>query len=54
MCVDGCLCIMSISVCSKINVYMRIYHLFYFLYFVYVCNEESMHTNIMYKLCSEK
>ena len=34
---------------SKINVCMLMYKLLYFLYIVYVCNDESMHTNIMYK-----
>ena len=31
------------------NVCMLMYKLLYFLYVVYVCNDESMHTNIMYK-----
>ena len=38
---------LCVSLCSKINVCMLMYKLLYFLYVVYVCNDESMHTNIM-------
>ena len=49
MCVGGCLYMyLCVSLCSKINVCMLMYKLLYFLYVVYVCNDESMHTNIMY------